>query len=171
MKTQNTRTFRPSAWEALRRRVVQAVVDQGLSRQAAARTFGVNRTSVHAWAATYPQGGASALRSDHQADRSYLRSTQRKPHIASLILPETTSNIRMSIRRRNVSLFEAGVISTENRPDPSQSTAQAHDPVISGGFQRRHMIVTPAFLNEVRHRSTVCSSVVVRDIIPVQPRR
>jgi len=45
----------------LRRRVVRAVLEQGLSKAAAARVFGVSRTSVHAWINLYLQGGADGL--------------------------------------------------------------------------------------------------------------
>lgn len=47
--------------EDLRRRVVGAVLDQGLSKAEAARVFGVSRTSVHAWVDLYHKNGAVSL--------------------------------------------------------------------------------------------------------------
>jgi transposase len=61
MKTQNTRTLSPEAQEDLRRRVVHAIVEQGLSRAEAVRTFDVGRTSIWRWMKRYEAGGAKAL--------------------------------------------------------------------------------------------------------------
>ena len=47
--------------EDLRRRVVRAVIHQGLSKSKAARVFGVSRTSVHSWTALYQENGESGL--------------------------------------------------------------------------------------------------------------
>ena len=47
--------------EDLRRRVVGAVLDQGLSKAEAARVFGVSRTSVHAWVDLYYKNGTDGL--------------------------------------------------------------------------------------------------------------
>jgi len=47
--------------EDLRRRVVGAVVEQGLSKAEAARVFGVSRTSVHTWINLYHQSGTEGL--------------------------------------------------------------------------------------------------------------
>lgn len=47
--------------EDLRRRVVQAVLRQGLSKSRASRVFGVSRTSVHAWLDLYEQYGEDGL--------------------------------------------------------------------------------------------------------------
>lgn len=47
--------------EDLRRRVVQAVVVQGMRKAGAARVFGVSRTSVHSWVALYEQDGEDGL--------------------------------------------------------------------------------------------------------------
>ena len=45
----------------LRRRVVRAVLHEGLSKAAAARVFSVSRTSVHAWLDLYHQNGLDGL--------------------------------------------------------------------------------------------------------------
>jgi transposase len=58
---QDARSLGLMGKEDLRRRVVHAVVDQGLNKAAAARVFGVSRTSVHWWIELYQQGGEDAL--------------------------------------------------------------------------------------------------------------
>ena len=45
----DTRRMSSAAQEELRYRVVQAVIDQGMLKAQAARTFRVSRTSVHEW--------------------------------------------------------------------------------------------------------------------------
>lgn len=45
----------------LRRRVVRAVVEQGVSKSAAAKLFGVSRTSVHYWVDLYNEHGEDSL--------------------------------------------------------------------------------------------------------------
>jgi len=47
--------------EDLRRRLVYAVLYEGLSKKDAARLFGVSRTSVHAWVDLYEQYGDEGL--------------------------------------------------------------------------------------------------------------
>jgi transposase len=47
--------------EDLRRRVVRAVLHEGLSKAEAARVFGVSRTSVHAWLNLYHEHGLDGL--------------------------------------------------------------------------------------------------------------
>jgi len=47
--------------EDLRRRVVRAVREHGMCKAAAARVFGVSRTSVHAWVDLFDAGGETAL--------------------------------------------------------------------------------------------------------------
>ena len=61
MKTPNARTLSPEAQEDLRRRVVHAIVEQGLSQAEASRTFDVGRTSIWRWMKRYQAGGAKAL--------------------------------------------------------------------------------------------------------------
>jgi transposase len=52
-----------AAQEALRRRVVLAVREEGMSKSAAARTFEVSRTSIHGWLAKFAKRGAAGLTS------------------------------------------------------------------------------------------------------------
>ena len=44
----DTRCLFPSAQEALRRRAVRAIREEEMTKSAAARTFGVSRTSIDA---------------------------------------------------------------------------------------------------------------------------
>ena len=63
MNTLDARFLPPAAQEDLRRRVVKAIREDGLSQAAAARTFDVSRTSVMKWLKAVERGGANALRS------------------------------------------------------------------------------------------------------------
>jgi len=51
-----------SAKEDLRRRVVHAIVEDGMTQAEAVRTFHVGRTSVHNWLKRYHAGGEPALK-------------------------------------------------------------------------------------------------------------
>ena len=59
---QDARCLTPEAQEALRRRVVRAVMGGRMTKAAAARTFAVSRTSVHAWVRTCWERGSRALK-------------------------------------------------------------------------------------------------------------
>jgi len=48
-KAEDGRRLAPKAQEALRRRVVDAILNQGMRQTEAARVFGVSRTSVYNW--------------------------------------------------------------------------------------------------------------------------
>jgi transposase len=63
MNTQDARMLPPTAQEDLRRRVVRAVEEQGMSQAEAVRTFGVSKTAVHNWLKAYRGGGMAALKS------------------------------------------------------------------------------------------------------------
>jgi len=75
---QDARCLTPEAQEALRRRVVQAVIGGAMTKAAAARTFAVSRTSVHAWVRTCCERGSRALkaRCRGRPKRSRLRGWQ-----------------------------------------------------------------------------------------------
>jgi transposase len=57
----DARMLSPQAKEALRRRVVHAVVEQSMRPARALRVFRVSRTAVYDWVQTYRAGGAQAL--------------------------------------------------------------------------------------------------------------
>lgn len=61
MKRMDARRLSPDAQEDLRRRVVYAVREDGMSEAQAARTFGVCRQSVAAWAGRVESDGVRAL--------------------------------------------------------------------------------------------------------------
>lgn len=79
----DTRCLSPSAQEDLRRRVVQAVCEQNMSKAAAARTFNVSRTSVHNWVNKFQRRGASGLTSK---PRGRPRCSRLKGHQAATIV-------------------------------------------------------------------------------------
>jgi len=58
----DARKLSPAAQEDLRRRVVDAVRDQGMSQVEAARTFQVSRASIHNWLRAVEHGGLAALK-------------------------------------------------------------------------------------------------------------
>lgn len=58
----DARRLPPSAQEDLRRRVVQAVRNQGMSQVEAVKVFGVSRGSIHNWLRAVEQGGSRALK-------------------------------------------------------------------------------------------------------------
>jgi transposase len=57
----DARTLAPEAQQALRERVVRAIEHQKLSVSAAARAFGVHRSTASGWWNAYRRGGAEAL--------------------------------------------------------------------------------------------------------------
>lgn len=63
MTIRDARRLSPEAQEDLRRRVVHAVVKQGMRQVDAVETFGVSRTSVYNWVRAYRTGGALGLKS------------------------------------------------------------------------------------------------------------
>ena len=58
----DARMLAPEAKEDLRRRVVHAVVEQGMRPSQAVRVFRVSRTAVYGWVKAYGAAGARALR-------------------------------------------------------------------------------------------------------------
>lgn len=58
----DARKLSPAAQEDLRRRVVAAVTEQGMSQVQAVRTFQVSRGSIHNWLRAVEQGGSAALK-------------------------------------------------------------------------------------------------------------
>ncbi len=79
----DTRRLSPAGQEDLRRRVVKAVVERGLSKSAAAQTFGVSRTSVHHWVDKFQCRGARGLTSKA---RGRPRGLRLKGHQAATIV-------------------------------------------------------------------------------------
>jgi transposase len=61
MEIQDARTLSPAAQQALRERVVHAVQAEGLTIAAAARAFGVNRSTASGWVNAFRRHGADAL--------------------------------------------------------------------------------------------------------------
>lgn len=61
MEIQDARKLSPDAQEDLRYRVVRAVVEDGMSKAQAVRTFRVSKTAVFKWVKAYREGGERAL--------------------------------------------------------------------------------------------------------------
>jgi transposase len=80
VKVNDTRTLSPDAQEQLRRRVVAAIRDGGMTKTQAARAFRVSRTSINAWLDAYDARGSAALRS---GKRGRKRQSRLKPHQAA----------------------------------------------------------------------------------------
>lgn len=62
MEHQDTRCLSPEAQDQLRGRVIESI-RRGMSKSAAARAFGVSRTSIDTWLTKFQAGGSKALRS------------------------------------------------------------------------------------------------------------
>jgi transposase len=69
----DARRLPPAAQEDLRRRVVRAVREQGLSKVQAAETFGVSRASIHTWVKAVADGGEAALRARKRGPKPHCR--------------------------------------------------------------------------------------------------
>ena len=61
MDTQDARKLSSDAQEVLRRRVVRAIRELGMSKAEAVRTFGVSKSAVFKWINAYRSGGERAL--------------------------------------------------------------------------------------------------------------
>lgn len=72
MKLKDARYLSPSAQEALRYRVVNAV-ENGMSKSEAARVFEVSRTAVHHWTKATAASGASSLKAKKRGPQSNSR--------------------------------------------------------------------------------------------------
>lgn len=71
------------AQEALRFRVVRAIVEHGLSQAEACRTLGVGKTSVWRWLKAYRSGGERLLKSRRRGRR---KRSRLKGHQAATIV-------------------------------------------------------------------------------------
>lgn len=79
----DARKLSPAAQEDLRRRVVHAIVDQGMSQVEAVRMFQVGRTSVHNWLKAYREGGTAALKARKRGPK---KSSSLKGYQAATIV-------------------------------------------------------------------------------------
>lgn len=73
MKLKDARHLSPSAQEALRYRVVNAV-EKGMSKSEAARVFKVSRTAVHHWTKAVANKGASSLKAKKRGQERSLEA-------------------------------------------------------------------------------------------------
>ena len=79
MRTSDTRCLSPDAQEALRFRVVRAIRG-GMKKAAAARAFGVSRTSIDRWLTKVALGNINSLKSK---PRGRPKATRLAPHQAA----------------------------------------------------------------------------------------
>ena len=61
MAHKDARSLSSEAQEDLRRRVIEAILTQGMKKAHAARTFGVSRQAINNWLAAHDRGGDAAL--------------------------------------------------------------------------------------------------------------
>lgn len=96
MSTLDARFLSPAAQEDLRRRVVKAIREDGLSQSAAARTFDVSRTSVMKWLKAVERGGVAALRARIRGRRPEPRlKGWQAATIVKLISVRTPDQLRL----------------------------------------------------------------------------
>lgn len=69
----DARHLSPEAQEDLRRRVVRAVVEDGMSQVEAARVFGVSRGSIHNWLCAYRSDGEAGLKARKRGPKKSSR--------------------------------------------------------------------------------------------------
>jgi len=89
MEAQDARKLSPAAQEDLRYRVVRAVVDEGMSKAEAVRTFGVSKTAVFKWIKAFREGGERALKGKQ---RRRPRRSRLKGHQAATVVRIITDN-------------------------------------------------------------------------------
>jgi transposase len=96
METHDARTLSPEAQEDLRRRVVRAVVHQGMSQAEAVRTFGVSRTSVYSWLKAHNRDGVAGLKAKPRGrpKRSRLQGWQAAT-VVNLITDRCPDQLRL----------------------------------------------------------------------------
>ena len=69
----DARRLAPAAQEHLRRQVVRAIRDQGMSQVEAGRVFGVSRGAIHNWLRAVEQGGTAALKARKRGPKPHSR--------------------------------------------------------------------------------------------------
>ncbi len=67
------RRLSPQAQQELRRRVVHAIVEQGMAQTQASRRFGVGRTSIYYWLKAHREGGDAALNAHKRGPKRHSR--------------------------------------------------------------------------------------------------
>jgi transposase len=67
------RRLSPQAQQELRRRVVHAILEQGMAQTQASRLFGVGRTSIYYWLKAHQEGGDAALTAHKRGPKRHSR--------------------------------------------------------------------------------------------------
>lgn len=73
MIVHDTRHLSPQAQEVIRHQVVHTVLEQGMKKTQAARTFHVSRTSIDTWIKAYRSGGEPSLSSGKRGRKPQIR--------------------------------------------------------------------------------------------------
>ena len=73
MTTHDGRKLSPQAQQELRRRVVHAILEQGMAQSEAGRLFGVGRSSIYYWLEAYRKGGYAALKAHKRGPKHQSR--------------------------------------------------------------------------------------------------
>lgn len=90
MEVQDARKLSPEAQDALRERVIQAIEAEDLSISAAARTFGVHRSTVSEWWNRYRRLGSASLVSKKRGAKPKPLLTPDQDHRLLTVLREKT---------------------------------------------------------------------------------
>jgi transposase len=95
MTRRDTRTLSPAAQEELRFRIV-AAIRAGMKKAAAARTFGVSRTSIDTWLTKVAHGNITSLRSQKRGRRPEPRlAGHQAATIVKLITDRTPDQLKL----------------------------------------------------------------------------
>jgi transposase len=73
MTTHDGRELSPQTQQELRRRVVHAILEQGMAQTEAGRLFGVGRTSIYYWLKAHQKGGDAALKAHKRGPKRQSR--------------------------------------------------------------------------------------------------
>ena len=94
MEVEDARKLSPEAQNALRQRVIRAIVTQGLGVSAAARTFGIHRATVSKWWNRYQRrGGASLVSKKRGAKPKPLLRPDQEDRLLTVLREKTPEEL------------------------------------------------------------------------------
>lgn len=88
MNTNDTRKLSPEQQETKRRLVVNAIVNQGMKRAHAAKTFHVSRTSINQWLGNYKRRGDTGLISGKPGRKPKTRLSKCQTNTAKRLITD-----------------------------------------------------------------------------------
>lgn len=96
MEHQDTRKLSRSAQEALRHKVVRAVIVQGMTQREAAKLFEVSENSVSSWVRSYRNGGKSTLKTKRLGrPKGTTLSTEQAASIRKSVVGKCPEQLRL----------------------------------------------------------------------------